>query len=159
MSTHASLLIRDHEREVRLYRHYDGYPAECGADVVEILAGATGGTNEPTVFDVANRFFRRLMPTETDCPARPRYELTDGRDCVDHFYLIDNTARIIGLASKPAWDSDDDEDDWTERLQRYTIQEFVTVVNRDRLAYNERLAEFKREHPGNARIQETMLSL
>jgi hypothetical protein len=154
MSTHASLLIRDHEHEVRLYRHYDGNPAECGADVGEILAGATGGTNEPTAFDLANRFFRRLMPPEKDCPARPRYELSDGLDCVDHFYLIDVTARSIGLASKPSWDSGDDADDWTEHLQRHTIQEFIAVVNRDRVACNERLAEFKREHPVNAGIQQ-----
>jgi hypothetical protein len=154
MSTHAGILIRDREREIWLYRHYDGDPAECGAEVVAILAGATGGTNVPTAIDLANRFFRQLMPAERDCPARPMYELSDGRDCINHFYLVDVTQRTISHAAQPPGDSAEEEDDWIEHPERYTIQEFVAVVNRDRAACNQRIAELKREHPRVERIQQ-----
>jgi hypothetical protein len=155
MSSHATVVIRDPHREVWLYRHYDGYLASCGADVVEIAARVTQGARDlPTAGDVANEFRRILYPAEADCPARPVYELTDGRDFVEDYYLIDLAQRTIGYASRPAWDSDKrDREDWTADPPHYTVQEFVRLVNGERAVANERIAHLKRVQPLNVRIQ------
>jgi hypothetical protein len=155
MSSHASVVIRDQHREVWLYRHYDGYPAACGADVVEIAARVLHGVRDlTTAGDVADEFLRILYPAEADCPPRPVYELTDGRDFVEDYYLIHLTQRTIGYASRPSRDSDKrNKQDWTADPPRYTLEEFVRIVNGERAVANERIAYLKRTQPSNARIQ------
>jgi hypothetical protein len=155
MSSHASVVIRDAQREVYLYRHYDGYPAACGADVVEIAARVTQGAHGlPTAGDLADEFLRIQYPAEGDCLARPVYELTDGRDFVDDYYLIDLAQRTIGYTSRPSWDGDKrDTEDWTADPPRYSLEEFARFVNGERAVANERIAYLKRTQPSNARIQ------
>jgi hypothetical protein len=156
VSTHASIVIRDMHGEICLYRHSDGYPAECGADVAEIAARAfTGVGYVPTTCDVVNDFLRQLYPAEPNRAARPVYELSDGQDSVEEFYVVDLTERTIGHAHRPSWDSDEyDEEDWAATPQRYTVAEFVAFVNRERTAANERIAELKRAEPQNERVQQ-----
>ena len=154
MSSHASVVIRDQHREVWLYRHYDGYPAACGADVVEITARATQAVGQPmSADDVAAEFLRILYAAEATCPARPVYELTDERDFVEDFYVIDLSQRTIAYAARPSWDSDKRNEDWTADPSRYTVAEFARFVNAERAVANERIAYLKRTQPSNARIQ------
>jgi hypothetical protein len=155
MSNHASVVIRDPHREVWLYRHYDGYPAACGADVVEIMARVTQGVRDlATASDVADEFLRILYAAEADRPPRPVYELTDGRDFVEDYYLIDLTQRTIGYAARPSWDSDKrGKEDWTADPPCYSVDEFVRFVNAERAMANERIAHLKRIQPSNVRIQ------
>lgn len=155
MSSHASVVIRDPHREVWLYRHYDGYLASCGADVLEIMARATQGVRDLlTASDVADEFLRILYAAEADRPPQPAYELTDGRDFVEDYYLMDLTQRTIGYAARPSWDSDKrGKEDWTADVPRYRVAEFVRFVNAERAMANERIAYLKRTQPSDACIQ------
>jgi hypothetical protein len=149
MSTRTNILIRDDEHEVWLYRHMDGYPAECGADVLEIGAKIlrqpdVGYVESP--HDVANRFFRKLVDADEHHPARPIYELTDGlHGDIAEFYVLDLSTGLLGHASRGS--ATDDVDEWTKKIATYTVQEFLTVVNKDRTEINRRLEQRKLENP------------
>jgi hypothetical protein len=90
-------------RTILLYRHYDGYPAHCGAEVVPVVAVVLDRC--PSAAAVAQEFLRRHYPAEADRPARPIDELSDGRDVIEEFYFIDLTERTIGYACRPESDS------------------------------------------------------
>ena len=155
MSSHAIVVIRDSDREIWLYRHYDGYPVACGADVVEIAARVTQGIGAlPTAGEVADELLRMLYAAEADRPSRSVYELTDGRDFAEDHYLIDLTQRTIAYGARPSWDCDKpNKEDWTVDPPRYTVAEFARFVNGERAVANERVAYLKRVQPSNTRIQ------
>jgi hypothetical protein len=155
MSSHASLLIRDRHREVWLYRHDQGCPAVCGADVVEIVARVIERVHDlPSASGVAGEFLRLVYPPAADCRAGPVYEVTDGRDFVGDHYRIDLTQRVIGYAARRSWDAGKcNTEDGTPNVLCYTVAEFARFVNAERALANERVAYLKRTQPSDALIQ------
>jgi hypothetical protein len=155
MSARASVIIRDPHCEIWLYRHLDGHPAACGADVVEIAARFTQGVRDlPTADNVADAFLRILHTDGVDCPAQPVYELTDGRHCVENYYLLDLKLRTIAYAFRLRLDSaEHDQEDWIADAPQYSVEEFARFVNGERALANERIASLKSTEPSNDRIQ------
>lgn len=94
MSTRTNIKIVDHRTHSThiLYRHCDGYLAETGADVAQIvhtLRAELKSTGRMTTTRIASRFLSELYPADDHTPARPIYSLQDTLSGdIEHLYLI-----------------------------------------------------------------------
>lgn len=94
MSTRTNIKIVDHRTHSThiLYRHSDGYLAETGADVANIvhtLRAELKSTGQMTTTRIAARFLSELYPAEDHTPARPIYSLQDTLSGdIEHLYVI-----------------------------------------------------------------------
>jgi hypothetical protein len=129
----------------------DGNPADCGADMLEVGAKVLrqpGVEYVESPHDVANRFFCKLYAADEHHPIRPIYELTNGlHGDIEEFYVLDLSTGLIGYGTRGSH-NEADVDEWTkEKLARYTVSEFLVVVNKDRKEINRRLEQRKLENP------------
>ena len=151
MATRCNIKITDDKKTYYLYRHWDGYPAETGAHVLEIAKAINqpGWSNSYTskALQAVNRFFGKIRHDEIDDSYRSHYELTERpHGDIEHFYHIEfvdqlpenvvwiNHAR--GFGSK-----------LENETIRYSIDEFKTIVNGERKYMNRNLENMKAESP------------
>lgn len=150
MSTRTNVLVKFGETTIYLYRHCDGYPAECGAAIAEALAKARGHS-----YSSGDAFMQALLSNRYEAtsygPERPVYEFTtDYHGDIEHVYEIkfgdDGVAKIRHKARPDDWHKSGEGfnvDKWCRTGAWINEAQFVALVNADRKACNERLAELR----------------
>lgn len=149
--------------EVMLYRHYDGYPDELGADIAEKVMGQLrdhlkrmdgrpeGFYAGPTV-DFTNLVRDFLTDSEEHMgDQRNTYEITTGaHGDIEHFYEV-----IVGKGERLTLTHSarvryEPGDEWlTERRTTYTLNTFIDMVNDERKGSNARMRKLKADNPDN----------
>ncbi len=158
MATRSNLVVVYGDTKLYIYRYWDGYPAENGADILKAL-------RDPEVrgFNAANAFVRALLEMRDEPRAyanetvgRPVYEITNGvHGDIEWLYTInfdrngDYEPRVSWCSRKPG-----DADGLKLGAGYQPISAFVALVNADRREANRRIAEMKASNPGNARYAE-----
>jgi hypothetical protein len=126
-----------------LYRHWDGYPAEAGAAIVEALKGCKPSDGEYALAAVANAL---LLNTKTS-DGKPLYEVTDQwHGDLEYAYSITLdracVAFEIGIAHYEHFmhgmDGVDREDPKTWPWERMSPADFAALVNKHRSDINRR---------------------
>jgi hypothetical protein len=147
MSTRCNIVVKSGKSVIHLYRHYDGYLAETGADIYTKLG----------VHKTPSAFLRAMMAEtyekEAHEPApRPVYDLTtDLHGDIEHVYYVTFAHRFttgavsVKHAERPkGWAEESLEvEDWTRNAKRYDMDAFRKIVNEDRAAINVRLEQMK----------------
>lgn len=146
--------------EVMLYRHYDGYPDELGADIAEkILAqlkahrkhmegkakGYWGGLTID--FTTLVRDFLNDSAPGHD-RERSTYEITTGvHGDIEHHYQVITGPQLAGeqrLEITHAARVSYEHGEWIEKRKKtYTLNGFIDMVNRERKATNMRIRTLK----------------
>lgn len=150
MSTRTNIIIKGGKFSVILYRHYDGYPAETGAHLLETLraCGLTGDLSRRHPDDCAASFVNRLL--RTHCAdsfgsggVRFEYEVTtELHGDIEHLYRVEftNGGRLVLAHTEiPIGHAEEDESVIVGRLSKYSIPEFASMVNRERDGINGRM--------------------
>jgi len=160
MSTRCNVVVHQGKNHIYLYRHYDGYPAECGAVVAQALAKSFGHGPDNRIgeWDHLNIFMQSLLANQYDAtdhsPTRPMYEFTnDLHGDIEYVYEINfnrDPSRMVRIAERsPEWhiDSDGDfaADRWTAGGAWLSLAGLIARVNRDRAECNKRLAELRKQ--------------
>jgi len=150
MSTRSAVRIEkvscgETRRVMDLYRHHDGYLGEAGATIVEALRASKG----------VESFAAHLLTldygprTEGDTQAHPIYELIEdsGRHGdLEHNYVVTMDGYDPKKVTITHYRREVGKNKWTDT--RYDMEEFVEMVNWDRMEMNERLAELREKNPG-----------
>jgi hypothetical protein len=140
MATRCNVMVSFEANRLMLYRHWDGYLAETGADLAQRLKAAD--------FD-ALAFAKDLMFSKRGGEGfdkeQPQYELTgDLHGDIEYFYIVrfcNNGKLRIFVAKRP---SDYPElDRWVDDKVSYSFEEFVAEVNKDRAECNGRIAQLR----------------
>lgn len=141
MGTRANVIIIGQQFQIVLYRHWDGYPAETGAALLQALGDkATNGEAHG-----AAAFVSRLLAQGEN--GRKDFELTDAlHGDIEHVYQVHwSDGRGSALTIKHAEVSTEAEiDNWREKANTYTPESFRAFVNTDRTMINHRIAEMRR---------------
>ena len=136
MATRCNLIVKEGKTRVYLYRHWDGYPAECGAVIATALAAAKGNVNSFMVNLLANQY-----EATAHSPAQPMYEFTnDLHGDVEYVYEINfnrDPSRMIRVSSRGS--EYPELEQWCENGTWCSLQGLVAQVNSDRLAINNRM--------------------
>jgi hypothetical protein len=156
MGTRCNIVIEYGASRVYLYRHWDGYLAETGADLARKLqeSGAKGGES-PTQF-LQSLLDERYDKQSYEDKAKRLYEITDSiHGDIEYLYRVrfatawSTTARVstreIGYRTC-AIGSERPED--VSGVHLGPLETFVNAVNRDIKAQNVRLAQMRKEQPG-----------
>lgn len=141
MGTRTTIKVRENNEIVAsLYRHWDGYPAETGADLIE---------KAKEHYQDAGNFVAALLEERSENePDRKIYRIEPTAGDIEHFYIISlswNTPPIIYHAARPSWNSDIDE--WTATAKKYTLAEFAEIVNKERKEINQKIERLKKTEP------------
>jgi hypothetical protein len=149
MSTRCNIKITDDKKTYYLYRHWDGYPAETGAHVLEIAEAINHPAWEngyaSKALQAVNRFFGKIRHNENDDSYRSHYELTERpHGDIEHFYHIEflpDSKVWIGYAKG-----------YGPKLENETVpyvpEMFKMIVNDERKYMNRNLEIMKEENPG-----------
>lgn len=159
MSTRCNIVLRFGKSVVYIYRHCDGYPAEVGGHLVEVIrasvAHPSGGWYSAA--GVAGKVLAALLGARyekasyEDAP-RAIYELTsDYHGDIEHAYEVkvpdswaSGPAKVkVRHAARPSHFPPVDE--WCRGGSFVSVDDFAKVVNRERVASNRRLAELAKE--------------
>lgn len=154
MSTRTNIVIINGQSRVYMYRHSDGYLAECGADLLLKLEAAWGTPDAHySVEGTADRFLRSLFAEyyeQQSYEKTPKkvYELTtELHGDIEHVYYIEFKDSFIRHAQRPSnWHSDSVEtEDWAAQphAKRHSVESFRAAVNADRAGINSRIAELR----------------
>lgn len=143
MGTRANIVIEHGASRVYLYRHWDGYLAETGADLARRLAGRAGSAS------AASALLEELLAERyDDRPEKRIYELTsEVHGDIEFLYRVDfggwdHPAPRIGWRQyRPGDDRSDD------AVSLDAVAPFVAAVNRDIREQNARLDQLKRSQP------------
>jgi hypothetical protein len=144
MATRSCVRLSFKRFSLMLYRHWDGYPAEAGAAIVEALKGCNPSDGEYALADVANAL---LLNTKTS-EGKPLYEITGNwHGDLEYAYSVTLdracTAFEVGIAHyqhhMKGVDGVEREDPGTWQWQYMAPAEFVTLVNKEREQINSRL--------------------
>ena len=151
MSTHATITLEAGENQLHLFRHYDGFPASCEADI------ATKALKEARIrcpFFDESCLPRRSLVTEVyeampHRDTRPVDEITAG-PCLasEHHYRVVMGEKIaIHHAVRPIGGE-------TGAETVYAVPEFVEFVNAEIAAMNKRIWTRSRERGANYELVE-----
>lgn len=150
MSTRTNIIVKGGKFSLILYRHYDGYPAEAGAHLLETLkaCGMTGDLSRRHPDDCAASFVNRLL--RTHCAdsfgsggVRFEYEVTtEIHGDIEHLYRVEFTNgggvkvshRTIDIGQ-----SDQGDSILVSGLVSYSLAAFADMVNRERAGINARM--------------------
>ena len=143
MATRSNIIIRGGQFKCYLYRHYDGYPAETGAHLLETMnAARLLGQNNNRPDDRAVSLVNRLLRSTADDPGydgKPsyHYEITDEiHGDIEHLYIVRmaNPFGIQILHAQIGIGIGDDRDEAAIIAESvpYTPAEFADMVNRER---------------------------
>lgn len=154
MATRCNVIVKDStaKSQVFLYRHWDGYLSETGADLIEKLKAAA----DPRHIGRGYRAFLTSLINQkrggTGYDAdRGQYEVTDAiHGDIEHCYTFDfktsrgktgnYSVRITHGTRRPG------DDDFVEA--HYTPEEFVALVNADRVESNKRIDAMEMQRYG-----------
>lgn len=146
MATMCNIKITDGRDTYFLYRHWDGYPAETGAHVLEVAETVSQMKGWNKGIAAVNKFFRYLRE-DIQGEMKSHYELTDNvHGDIEHFYHIQfyyDKYVIIGYSKGYG-----PELEYTTKT--YNIQGFRDIVNADRMAINKNLEGLKESNPAYA---------
>lgn len=155
MSTRCNIVFLFGSTKVYLYRHHDGYLADTGRDIAQLMidAGITsprmlyGQPVRPNPSDLLARFLAaRYEKQSYETEARPIYELTTelhGDIEYAYFLIFDNRNNDLSMTVQTRQPG--------EPLLRasaygYTVPEFFAAVNSEIMAMNRRVDELNAEH-------------
>jgi len=146
MATRANIIIKCGDTTLHLYRHWDGYPAETGAHLLETFLDTSKSLG-------ANAFVKALL---ADCEDKPdpngnpryRYEATSGlHGDIEHAYsftlqewgsgsgsLIEFSYGRCPIGGELTW-------------QEMPLGSFAELVNSDRRSMNLNLARLRASSP------------
>jgi len=146
MSTRSNIVIKCGETTLHLYRHWDGYPAETGAHLLETFLDTSKSLG-------ANAFVRALLADCEDNPdpngnSRYHYEVTSGlHGDIEHAYsftlqewgsgsgsLIEFSYGRCPIGGELTW-------------QEMPLGSFAELVNSDRRSMNLNLARLRASSP------------
>lgn len=169
MGTRCNIKVIFGSTKVMLYRHWDGYPAETGADLAKRLMALPASLASPTIF------LRELLDAtyekqSYESAARQMYEVTDEvHGDIDWAYVVKFSQTFaapsisVGVAEVRRGSGglrepgDAQEAAMAEAVTAATVgrpsaqlAEFVKYVNREIADQNRRLAELGRKNPGSA---------
>jgi hypothetical protein len=130
-----------------LYRHCDGYPAEAGAAIIEVLKGNPPDCEAILAGLLAMRYDRKDGTSEPIY--RPVTYGPDQQGDLEHVYSIrrqkadDGTvAWTVTHSHRIGWTEGSDEvPSWPK--QTYSLAAFVEVVNQERRQMNYRLKQLR----------------
>jgi hypothetical protein len=134
---------------IYLYRHSDGYPAECGGAIVEALAYAARFKYNAGPMFAARLLGLRYDKRAHDDEPRPIYEMTgDLHGDIEHVYEVKfNAAGVPKIRHAERGPGFPDVDAWANDGKPLPLAGFVAIVNADRAAINARIAELEKENP------------
>lgn len=145
MGTRSNIRVRGGQLDFMLYRHWDGYPAETGAHLLETLkaSGLTGDLSNRHPDDCAAQFVNRLLRTFTardDGPAFS-YEVTTGlHGDIEHLYEVRFTnGGWVEILHGPIDRESEDDAATFAALVPYMVPEFAAMVNKERASCTARL--------------------
>ena len=149
MATRCNVILKDskNDSKVYLYRHWDGYPGETGADLIKHLVPALDAKN-------GQRGFRAMLTSLVNAKRggegrdhdQPQYEVTDAiHGDIEHLYELSfnagrangHTSVLITHSMRRCGDKD------FGGKVHLSLEQFVGMVNADRTAMNKRLAELR----------------
>lgn len=151
MSTRANIVVSQGDTRVYLYRHCDGYLAECGADLLAKLRAAENMSA-----------FLLAMLSETyekqsyEKQAKHVYEVTNMlHGDIEHAYYIrfesvsTRGGPKVRHAARPSLRHNPDVAQivWTKYGKPVCLDEFAHAVNADRAQCNARIRKLKEEQP------------
>jgi len=147
MATRCNVIVKFGKSTVHLYRHWDGYPAVCGAAIVEAY-NATRKAHNPGPAFVSALLALRNEPRTGQTEGSPIYELTDDlHGDIEHVYAVRFNASDVAKirhAARPQGMFDDAEG-WTNDGKPLPMSGFVAIVNQEREEMNMRLVELAKE--------------
>jgi hypothetical protein len=126
-----------------LYRHCDGYPAEAGAAIVEVLKGNPPDCETILAGLLSMRYNHEGRPSEPIY--RPVTYGPDQQGDLEHVYAIrrqhtEDGAQFWTITHSHRIGWTEGQDEWTSwPKQTYTLAGFVEVVNQERRQMNYRL--------------------
>ena len=148
MSTRCNIIIHHGASKIMLYRHYDGYLANTGADLAEKFAAANGSADAFLRALMADRYDKASYETE----ARPVYELTtEVHGDIEYLYKVVFPARggnsgvdkpEIGYSERHNFE--DFDTGWAAGPIMGPLADFTASVNTAIRQANRRLDELKR---------------
>lgn len=144
MGTRTTIkIMQDGEIVISLYRHWDGYPAETGADLLETALQHNDAANL-----AKNLLAKCYEKEEHETEPRHVYKIEATAGDIEHYYIVAyNWKETIKFfhASRPSWDVD--VMDWIHAAREYTPSQFAEIVNAERRQINQRLAQLREEQP------------
>lgn len=162
MSTSANIVICHGDTKLVVYRHWDGYPAETGADIITKLREAIKGDGyRRTTFAIVTDFVRSILNDtyeQQSYETKPKhvYDLMDVQTHgIEHYYVLnfrasvdDNGEDCVGIyhAARPLHFHDEG---WMKQGTSLSLKLFTNFVNADRAQCNVRLRQMKAKNPGN----------
>lgn len=151
MATRCNVLVKFGKAKIYLYRHWDGYPAECGAAIVDAFKLASdAGPYNVGPYNVGPKLCAALLALRNDPRAgesvgSPVYELTDSiHGDIEHYYEVSVSAAgsvKIFHAERPRGLAGDDTMQWLRAGLEMKPAAFAVFVNKERADSNARLAE------------------
>jgi hypothetical protein len=147
MSTRSNIILRGGGFKIYLYRHWDGYPAETGGHLLEMLrdAGLTGNLAKRQPDDCAAQFANVLVQSyrKVDWQPEPHfpYEVTtEIHGDIEHLYVVRFTnGGWVEIDHAPCQYGDDRDDSaLVASADHYTLTEFSELVNKERAMINRR---------------------
>lgn len=151
MSTRANIVVYLGDSRVYLYRHCDGYLAECGADLLTHLRLSDGDGAE-FLRAVCSQMYEKQSYQPA---AKPVFEFTNGlHGDIEHAYFIRFEARscgepVIRHAARPSLRIAPDvpQSVWAKSGKEVSLTEFAEAINQDRRESNVRIKKLKAEQP------------
>lgn len=148
MGTRTNILVKVDRQEQKLYRHWDGYLAETGADVATIAARVNAWAWSPrfSVKNVLNSFMAICDEATDFRAAHPKFELADElQGDIEHYYRLtvhDGKATVYYAARPNDFEPVNGGDvRWIAKGTEYTVYDFVDLVNADRQRINQWIGE------------------
>lgn len=150
MGTRTNIIVKHGSTKIYFYRHYDGYPAATGADLVEKLRDCET--------DIVGNFVAKLLAERYESTsykqAQPVYELTtEVHGDIEYVYCIEfpveRGVRQEMMASCVHRQSGEDPDVAAARAEGCVghVNRLIGTVNRDRKEINARLKELAAKYP------------
>ncbi|OGR96316.1 MAG: hypothetical protein A2V88_05050 [Elusimicrobia bacterium RBG_16_66_12] len=147
MSTRCNIKITapDHA-PLYLYRHWDGYLAETGANVVEVVRKPGQWETWSPWLHLVNGFLSQIYEETEHAKPHPIYEVTDrAHGDIEHFYWIEISSSAITIHHAAGYG-----EELESKTTPYTLEEFAAIVNADRQDANTRIGQLRRTSPAYA---------
>jgi hypothetical protein len=150
VSTRTKIIVKGGKFSLILYRHYDGYPAETGAHLLETpkACGMTGDLSRRHPDDCAASFVNRLLRTHCadsfgNGGVRFEYEVTtEIHGDIEHLYRVEFTnGGQVKVSHRPIDIGQADQGDsvLVSGLVSYSLTQFADMVNTERAGINARM--------------------
>jgi len=144
MSTRCNIKITSPDRTpLYLYRHWNGYLAKTGANVVEVANRANKWHGFGAWCNIVNGFLSQFYEREPNHKPSPVYEVTDAaHGDIECFYWIEIVSAGITIHHATGYGPE-----LEAETKAYTLDQFTAFVNEARAHANTRIEELKRVSP------------